>query len=492
VAGGVEARPTPGADGGALPVPGVAAILAKGPYLQGLGATGVTVKVELAVPGPASVEVFATGARDGGDPQAPGGPAVARAEDTVARALHALRVEGLRSATTYEYQVSTAAGVAGERGRFTTAPNDGRPFRFLAYGDSRSDAKAHAAVVSAMEAVPSDFLVNTGDMVSMGNEPRDWAELFAIEGRMLRDRCVFAAVGNHELARGDPAGEVAFLHYFASVEQGHDLDKLYGSFRWSNTRFFMLNAMDGWTGAERDWLRAELDRALDEPGLVHRIAVMHWGPYSSGPHGDNPALAKGDIVTMMRDRKVDLILAGHDHAYERGVGLGLKYVITGGAGAPLYERKTQGAEARRFESAYHFVEVAVDGERVTITARRPSGAVLEACGFKGQGPWDCDPETPPAPSREAQSPTRATSACGCSLPGLAGGTGGWGATAVLALAVLGSRRWKRRTTASSSISTPARGLPSASARRAPPFTATATGTAASTSGSGACSTARPT
>ena len=46
--------------------------------------------------------------------------------------------------------------------------------------------------------------------------------------------------------------------------------------------------MDEWTGEERDWLRAELDKARAEPGLAHRFAVMHWGPFSSGPHGATP------------------------------------------------------------------------------------------------------------------------------------------------------------------------------------------------------------
>src|SRR5204862_7628782 len=101
-----------------------------------------------------------------------------------------------------------------------------------------------------------DFLVNTGDMVAHGDEIGDWRAFFAVEGPMLRDRCAFVAVGNHELVRGNPAGEVTFLRYFGGVEEGRDLTRLYGTFRWGSTRFFVLNAMDNWTGAERDWLRA--------------------------------------------------------------------------------------------------------------------------------------------------------------------------------------------------------------------------------------------
>lgn len=420
--------------GGATAGGTAATVFAKGPYLQALGPRGVTVKVELASPGPASVAVV---------PAGDGGAAVASRESAEAASFHALRVEGLAPATAYEYRV-TAGGAVSEEGRFTTAPADARAFRFLTYGDSRSDPEAHAAVIRAMEAVPSDFLVNTGDMVSMGNDPRDWRELFAIEGRMLRDRCVFVAVGNHELARGDPAGVVAFLRFFASADDGRPRERLYGTFRWSNTRFFVLNAMDGWTGDERAWLRAELDRALLEPGLAHRVAVMHWGPFSSGRHGNNPALANGEVVAMMRERKVDLVLAGHDHAYERGEGGGIKYVITGGAGAPLYPRTSNAPETLRYEAVHHFIEVAIDGDHVSITARLPSGGVLEACGYRGSGPWDCDaarPAVPPGPSGTAPAvPSRARSACGCAVPGAAGDRAGSAALMVAAALVLRRRR----------------------------------------------------
>jgi MYXO-CTERM domain-containing protein len=427
---------------------GEAVNVAHGPYLQSLGPTAVTVKLELASPGTAAVDVVPAG----------GGPVAAHGESAEALSFHVLRVDGLSPATAYDYRLSVGGAAVplggtpsppGEVGHFTTAPADARPFRFLAYGDSRSNPQAHAAVCRAMEAAPGDFLVNTGDMVSMGNRPEDWSELFSIEGRLLRDRCVFVAVGNHELARGDPAGVAAFLRYFGAGGEGKMPGRLYDTFRWSNTRFFLLNAMDDWTGDERAWLRAELDRARSEPGLAHRIAVMHWGPFSSGRHGNNPALANGEVVAMMRERGVDLLIAGHDHAYERGSGGGLKYVITGGAGAPLYEKKFDAGETLRFESAHHFLEIAVDGDRVTSIARRPSGAVLETCGFLGDGPWDCDP---PAPDPSPGAPSRARAACGCALPGAP--AGGAGATLVL-VATLALRRRRRsppRSAVSASLS----------------------------------------
>ena len=405
----------------------------KGPYLQSLGMSGVTVKVELDAPGPASLEVYAAGE----------GRRVAEAKSADSRDFHVLRAEGLTPGTSYDYRV-LRGDVKSELGHFTTAPPDNAPFRFLVYGDSRSDADAHTAIVRGLLAAPGDLLINTGDMVLAGKDPADWISFFAIEGPLLRDRCVFACVGNHELSRGDPAGEVAFLRYFSGADERGERARLYGSFRWSNTRFFLLNAMDTWTGEEREWLRGELARAMDEPGLVHRVAVLHHGPFSSGPHGGNGALTGAGIVPILANGKVDLVLAGHDHVYERGDGAGLKYLISGGAGAPLYEHKQSAPQTIAFESVHHFIEVTVDGPSVKTLARRVDGSVIESCGFLGAGPWQCD-AAQASPSPIATSAPRGASgwpakrSCGCSVPGDPGAAPA-PLAAALALLALGARR----------------------------------------------------
>lgn len=404
----------------------------KGPYLQSLGQTGVTIKMELSVEAsksePPSIEIT------GPD----GKPRVVSSRSTSSpSSFYPIRVDGLEPATSYSY-VAVVGSARSERGQFTTAPPDDRPFRFVLYGDSRSDHATHAAVVRAIEGVRSDFLLSTGDLVYKGDIEGDWQAFFDVERSLLRDRCLFAAVGNHELATSSTApppeakGAPAFVRYFGGdpgVPEGlrEAIAPLYRSFRWSNTRFFILNAMDSWTGPERAWLRDELDRSLREPGIVHRVAVLHHGPYSSGKHGANKRLADGDVVTLMRERRVDLLFAGHDHVYERGEGRGLKYIVSGGAGAPLYKREKSAPETEVFESVHHFVEVSIDGDRIETVAHRASGGIIERCTFKGDAPWSCSgagPSSAPSPSanptgaRVPIEPAAASSAsCACGVVG---------------------------------------------------------------------------
>lgn len=211
----------------------------------------------------------------------------------------------------------------------------------------------------------------------------------------------------------------------------------------------MLNAMDSWTGEERDWLKSELAAAMTEQGLDHRIAVLHHGPYSSARHGGNARLHANGIVDLLRDNKVGLVLAGHDHVYERGEGKGIKYIVSGGAGAPLYSRGKGTPETQKFESVNHYLEVAVDGESVSIDARRASGSVIEHCTFKGLEKWSCDaPDEKPAASTGSTSSTpsspaeRAGSSCVCSLPGSTDSSGGMRPLACLATLLLIA--WRRQ------------------------------------------------
>ncbi len=423
----------------ALLVPSVASAAGpfqRGPFLQSLGQSGVTIKLDLLTPEPVTVEV--TG---------PDG-ATKKVQDAAARRFHSVRVDGLAPATSYRYRVVAGdPGTPSDEGRFTTAPAEARPFKFVIYGDSRSDPAAHVAVVRRMEAVPADFLVHSGDMVAMGDEEDDWRGFFEIENKLLRDRCVFATVGNHELAGEKGVGAATFLRYFASADEGgKDRPKLYGTFRWSNTRFFLLNAMDTWTGEDRAWLKEELDRAAAEAGLAHRFAVLHHGPHSSGPHGGNRRLHEQGIMQIFQEGKVDLIIAGHDHAYERGTGEGVKYVVSGGAGAPLYPKKRTAAETAIYESVHHFVEVGVDGDKVELVATRASGSVLERCAFTGKGAWDCDkvsglgPQPGPAATSEV---VQKSSACACGVPGRSAGSSG-SAGLVAAIVSVAAVRARRR------------------------------------------------
>jgi hypothetical protein len=421
----------------AAPPAGAEGVFQKGPYLQHLGTTSLVVRVELSAPIAASIDIQADGKLKRTLP------------DADARYLHDLRVTGLEAATHYRYTVHAGAASAG--GELTTAPLDesGAPFTFIVYGDNRTDPSTHASVVRAILQAPSDFLLNTGDYVQEGGEAPQWQEFFDVEAPLLCSRCLFACVGNHELVE-DKAGE-AFLRYLGPSEGMPP--RLYGSFRWGSARIFLLNAFQDWgSGDERTWLEDELVRADHESGLKWRFAVIHHSPFSAGHHGNNQKLLAAQVPELLAAHNVDLIIGGHDHIYERGDARGLRYLISGGGGAPLYRDITPLPGTRKAEAAYHYVLLTVAPERVTLLAKRIDGSVLDSCGFGHGVGWDCEPPgnggaPPPATTGSAApqptpapapTPTRRAGGCGCGGPSRSPEGAGW--LAVLAMVILARRR----------------------------------------------------
>lgn len=411
--------------------------IVKGPFAQQVTSQSAIVRVELDPPGPLTLEFDAAELK----------PIVV----TDARPFHSIEVSGLRPKT--RYIVTARSGGATRVQSIVTAPPEGSadPFRFLIYGDNRSDEAAHTAVVRAMVGVPSDFLLHTGDFVADGGNAAQWQSFFDIEAPLLRERPVFACVGNHELV---DQSATAFLRYFGTQSAAMAVSdggvptsppELHATFRWANARFFLANAFtDFQSGPERAWLEKALDAADGEAGLTWRIFVSHHGLYSSGPHGNNARMHQAGLADLLKRHRVDLVVSGHDHIYERGTVDGLAYLVSGGGGAPTYPIESRVSGSKKAEPARHFVEVSVSRAALQLAATRADGSTIERCGLvKGAG-WDCDGEaSSPKPAGGEVTPKPHPSRCGCTVVGHSGADGRVAAALVALVAVVIAVRRRR-------------------------------------------------
>ncbi|MDP6946311.1 MAG: metallophosphoesterase family protein, partial [Myxococcota bacterium] len=264
-----------------------------------------------------------------------------------------VRLEGLAPDATYVYQVFDGAEPISSSGSVTTAPVLAKPFRFLLYGDNRSDHDAHLMVIQAI-VEDASLIVHSGDLVNSGEFESQWDTFFAIESDLLKDIPIYPAVGNHEEHAGD-APIFARLFHTPSDTSG---SPFYYGFSWSNVRFLII---DGWINIvgwyeclvmgkvqnrclspeQEGWVLDELAAARDDDSIDHVFVVVHEGPYSS-KYGRTGSAAMRALLDEFAISKVRMVLSGHDHYYEHGVsGNGLHYMISGGGGAPLYASTLQ-------------------------------------------------------------------------------------------------------------------------------------------------------
>jgi len=309
---------------------------------------------------------------------------------------HHVELTGLLPSTAYHFAIDTDASA--EDSSFTTAPTAGSraPFKFIVYGDNRTQLAPHQAVVAAIRAEPGvSFLVHTGDMAE-NTSPLNlgWDNFFAIEHDLLRSKPIFTVVGNHETLTD---GLSHYAQFFAAPTFSWPTDTVkYGSADWGNAHFVLLDTFDssfpgseGLSGAQVEWMKADLDAARAAGRQI--FAVMHHGPYSHSNHG--PYLeAQQLVVPALLSHGARAIFQGHDHVYERGCGGGLDYFIAGGGGAPLYSVDLNGEGVRRGLADYSYVVVTIDGDSATAEAKLTDGGVIErvslpsgTCGASADG-----------------------------------------------------------------------------------------------------------
>jgi len=345
--------------------------MVKGPYLQDLAPTSITVMWEMDEEVPAKLVI------DG-----PGGP---RTLDVAPAHIVEARVDKLVPASRYRYKV--VVGDATWDGELRTAPEEGKdvPFTFVVYGDSRNGVEQHRRVIDRVAQEVPDFVLGTGDMVDEGFRQDQWQQFFDVENRLLRDNVYFPALGNHDRqGRGRTAD--TYRAYFSVPENGGDTERYY-AFTYASARILVLdsNAYSFALTDQTAWIERELIAARQDPGIRHIFVVMHHPPFSISLHGGNIDLRER-WTPLFEKYQVSAVFSGHDHVYSRAEHNGIHYFVSGGGGAPLYPKRAKSnpidVEAvKKFERVLHYLRVNVTGNRIEVTGVRADGTIIETLAW---------------------------------------------------------------------------------------------------------------
>ena len=299
---------------------------------------------------------------------------------------HEIRLARLKPNTTYTYDVLQDGSDEG-KGSFTTFPKKVQPFHFAVLGDTRSRAEVHKKIVNRIIKEKPLFVVNTGDLVSNGENIRDWEKFFEINHLLMRDTPYFSVLGNHEKDSKN------YYDFF-------DLpgNERYYNFRLGDALFIVLDSEGpeyttpeyikrekreyfwnhynlNYMNRQKDWLENVLNLHKDA-GFV--FVFMHEPMYSikkSRVAGAEMRRAFwGDIFER---RHVQVVLNGHDHHYHHAFHGGTHYITTAGGGAPLYDTDAPQPETVIFKKIEHFVTVDVGLQQAVLAAIDINGEVIE-------------------------------------------------------------------------------------------------------------------
>ncbi|MGQ0764819.1 MAG: metallophosphoesterase family protein [Gemmatimonadota bacterium] len=186
----------------------------------------------------------------------------------------------------------------------------------------------------------------TGDNTYPDGSARDFRECWG--GSIWGDtsklimKNIRPAIGNHDLGPG--RGE---YYYDTFGARAGERFKGYYSYLLGEWKIIVLNSeitvSSRFPIAERNAQEEWLQKELESDSAKCTLAYMHRPLFSSGGHGQEVAVRR--LWEIMYEKGVSVVLAGHDHHYERfapqtpagglDTARGITQIVIGTGGAPL-------------------------------------------------------------------------------------------------------------------------------------------------------------
>lgn len=310
---------------------------------------------------------------------------------------HMAVLTNLDAGVRYTYRVTVFEGTNSGNTlpvSFRTLPMNG-PLTVQVIGDSGGADIWQHAVTDRMTEDGADLLLHAGDIIypSFSYGLAD-IRFLSVQRALMRKTPSFFAWGNHDLLQGtapflstlhSPTNDTSVLEHFDQ----RTFPESYYSFDAGDVHFailfqpFATQYLMRTNSAQAAWLDANL-AATRKPW---KVLIAHHPWETSGAHrfddwnlnGKRDATEYAEAVMPIAQRHgVQVILAGHDHNYERLIPVGgVNSIITGGGGGPPYGLLETDEKSAVFHVVYHYTRLVFDGDRLTGQCVNWRGDVLD-------------------------------------------------------------------------------------------------------------------
>ena len=229
--------------------------------------------------------------------------------------------------------------------------------------------------------------------------------------------------------KGENSAEAIFADEFVNPINGPDkehesapsYDENAYYFDYDNARFIVMNTNYWWTSnpeeyggnlegfileKQMNWLKNKITEAEKNSEIDHIIPILHEPSFPNGGHIDDSMWYSGQkeyvlemrdelIKTLTESEKTNILLGSDEHNYQRllitedtpvyanmmsdDYSGHLWQIVSGGAGAPKYDREygPWGSYLKEFKAKENYVKIDIDGKELSIKAIDNNGNVLD-------------------------------------------------------------------------------------------------------------------
>ena len=307
--------------------------------------------------------------------------------------MHTAQLRKLKPGTMYAYRVGDGEHWS-EWFQFRTADDSDEGFTFVYFGDAQNAIRSmwSRVIREANQHAPrAAFMLHAGDLVNSANSDAEWGEWFGAGGWLNGMIPVVATPGNHEYSDGLSKHWRTQFSFPMNGPSG--LEETVYWFDYQGARIVSLNSNED-IHRQVDWLAAALS---DESRPKWTVVTFHHPVFSAAKDRDNPKL-RAAWRPVFEEFGVDLVLQGHDHAYNRtGIGgptnsdnvpEGVRrkdsntvYVVSV-SGPKMYDLQKHWDVTRVASGVQLFQVIKVCPEKIDYEARLATGELYDAFTLK--------------------------------------------------------------------------------------------------------------
>jgi len=251
-------------------------------------------------------------------------------------------------------------------------PNKDGSLKFGVLGDfgngSRQQYELATQMAKVRESFPFELVLTVGDNIYGSERPQDFIRKFETPYKALLDAKVkfYASLGNHDSRQ-------------QSLYAPFNMDgRTYYTFKApkEDVRFFALET-DYLEPKQLQWLEKELAGSNE----AWKIPYFHHPLYSSGGRHGSDATKRDVLEPLFIKYGVSVVLAGHDHFYERvKPQQGIVHFVVGSGGqlrrGDLRKRSPLTAVGNDTEQAFMAAEIS--GDEMYFNAIGRTGRIIDS------------------------------------------------------------------------------------------------------------------